>query len=80
MGAILTNIELGRIDLPRLQRGYVVETHAGAGVLRPALSEHPVRNPLTRLTRLDDAAERLARDGAVRCAGYGSNWRLGKGR
>ena len=80
MGAILTNIELDRVDLPRLQRGYVVETHAGAGVLRPALSEHPVRNPLTRLNRFDDAAAWLARDGVVRCAGYDFDWRLGKGR
>lgn len=80
VGAVLTNIELGRMDLPRLQRGYMVEAQVGAGVLRLALSEHPVGNLLPRLTRLDDAAAWLARDGVVRCAGYGSDWRRGKGR
>ncbi len=52
--AILTNVELGKIDLPRFQRGYVWKRRQVRAFFDSLYRKHPVGSLLTWLTQLDD--------------------------
>lgn len=52
--AILTNVELGKIDLPRFQRGYVWKRRQVRAFFDSLYRQHPVGSLLTWLTKLDD--------------------------
>ena len=54
IGAILTNVELGKIDLPWFQRGYVWKRRQVRAFFDSLYREHPVGSLLTWLTSLDD--------------------------
>ena len=54
--AILTNVELGKIELPRFQRGYVWKRRQVREFFDSLYRKHPVGGLLTWLTTGDDGA------------------------
>ncbi len=67
INAILTNVELGKIALPRFQRGYVWKRGQVREFFDSLYQKHPVGSLLTWLTTLNDgAATELLLDGQQR--------------
>ncbi len=65
--AILTQVELGKIDLPRFQRGYVWKRRQVRVLFDSLYRKHPVGSLLTWLTELDDGTvKELLLDGQQR--------------